>query len=83
MMKQRYPYKAMNAEVMSDNIHIYGFIFELQTIIGTRSLSEVIWDGSIWSRHGVKQYINWWFDNCYQKNPIQLREVNEFPYNDT
>ena len=40
MAKQGYPGKAIDAEFMSDNINIYIFIFELQTIIDTGSLSE-------------------------------------------
>ena len=42
--KQSYPDEAINVEFMSNNINISGFIFELQTIIGTRSLIEKIWD---------------------------------------
>ena len=42
--KQSYPDEAINVEFMSNNINISGLIVELQTIIGTRSLIEKIWD---------------------------------------
>ena len=37
----------------------------------------------MWSRHGLKQYINRWFDDCCQKHKIKPNEVTEFIYNDT
>ena len=45
ILKQKYPDELINAEFMSDKINIFALIFELQTIIGTRLLSEEIWDG--------------------------------------
>ena len=56
--------------------------FELQTIIGVRSITDTKWDGTIYSRHSGSQFQSWWKQDRYDIYPIQVNEMPDIFPND-